>query len=151
MLRIYLPLSKDLSTFRTPIGSQVQGLVPRFNHIFMHLDFWDPDPGTRDSDCGLTPKVRGRKILGMKLQGWKCGDENAGDEKSGDENVGMKMRGWKCRNEKSWYELSGDKKSGDEKTGDENAGMKLRGWSVTQPFRYVNMQSKVYLKGLFFA
>ena len=31
----------------------VLGLVQRFNLVFMHLDFWDPDPGTRDPDCGL--------------------------------------------------------------------------------------------------
>ena len=28
-------------------GSWVPGLVPRFNLVFMQLDFWDPDPGTR--------------------------------------------------------------------------------------------------------
>ena len=26
----------------------VLGLLPRYNLIFNHLDFWDPDPGTRD-------------------------------------------------------------------------------------------------------
>ena len=28
----------------------VLGPVPRFNLVFMHLDFWDPDPGTGIAD-----------------------------------------------------------------------------------------------------
>ena len=102
-------------------GPQVQSYF--YASWFLGPRSWNPDP-----DCGLTPKVRGRKILGMKLRGWKCGDENAGDEKSGDENVGMKKRGWKCRNEKS----------GDEKNGDENAGMKCHSAALnsTKIFRH---------------
>ena len=38
--------------------SRVLGPVPRFNLVFMHHDFWDPDPGTRDPDCRLAPNMR---------------------------------------------------------------------------------------------
>ena len=34
-------------------GLRVPGPMPRSNLVFMHLDFWDPDPGTWDPDCGL--------------------------------------------------------------------------------------------------
>ena len=38
--------------------TEILGPVPRFNLVFMHLDFWDPDPGTRDPDCGLAPEIQ---------------------------------------------------------------------------------------------
>ena len=33
--------------------SRVLTPEPRFNLVFMHLDFWDPDPGTRIADLLL--------------------------------------------------------------------------------------------------
>ena len=41
----------------------VLGPEPRFNLVFMHLDFWDPDPGTQTLD--LLPKVIVHNLLRM--------------------------------------------------------------------------------------
>ena len=39
-------------------GSRVLGLEPRFNLIFMHLDFWDPGPGLRTCSFGFLRHIQ---------------------------------------------------------------------------------------------